>query len=722
MKGGIYMTSEITKEAVEKAIKNSDSLITALEAVAAMYQIPAENIVVDDRANSIQVQGDTILAPDRPNPSANTKAIVCAIGAVLDNISQRVNEKLDNYQADQIEKNKLNASQKTPDPSKGEVISRHFDSDGNEIIVYSSGLVDMENTPAANAKVAELRSQKLIPDYVSEPSKPKSYFTDEDDIMNNLPTASDSKIDLEKATHDISENIHECAFHVDLFDKHHGSTCMGYEEMQSLGFDYVDKTHTMIQEAAKQPKAAKAEDLRYMKFDNKNIFRAVKLINEARNEIETKDFDFKELIRKPKFQSAIKLIESQFDCHLAVRFFDVRDKNGRKVTDGYTPTYNDVPQPVSISKAKGFQLHGLPIDVILAGDIVKINPAQNDREMYGQAIMSIILHEIWHNISAAIRKETDGYIAVMASAVMLASSTDNIKSRRAVLTNAINAITATGQQKIGRFVKRKLVKQLMSIAATKYNENAIEELKREVEKAGPEDLEHLDRYMERLQSYVSQLNEKKKASEKSRSQGSKSKAMFIIGIVLTCTGILAPIGLILCIGALVKANDGGEYAKQVEAYLNRTNKEEYYADLFAGMYNLPQAFAVGGLGSKLTPNQVDTERLNRLAKLERELGTLVMDPHPSATERSYAGMKIAKALLESKEKLDPSVKKYCEWIVENYSSLEQTNVKEIFSDQLFDPKEAENLDEHLQKIAKGGGVTVTESAKLVSKISRPRRW
>ena len=716
------MTSEITKEAVEKAIKNSDSLITALEAVAAMYQIPAENIVVDDRASSIQVQGDTILAPDRPNPSANTKAIVCAIGAVLDNISQRVNEKLDNYQADQIEKNKLNASQKTPDPSKGEVISRHFDSDGNEIIVYSSGLVDMENTPAANAKVAELRSQKLIPDYVSEPSKPKSYFTDEDDIMNNLPSASDSKIDLEKATHDISANIHECAFHVDLFDKHHGSTCMGYEEMQSLGFDYVDKTHTMIQEAAKQPKAAKAEDLRYMKFDNKNIFRAVKLINEARDEIETRDFDFKELIRKPKFQSAIKLIESQFDCHLAVRFFDVRDKNGRKITDGYTPTYNDIPQPVSISKAKGFQLHGLPIDVILAGDIVKINPAQNDREMYGQAIMSIILHEIWHNISAAIRKETDGYIAVMASAVMLASSTDNIKSRRTVLTNAINAITATGQQKIGRFVKRKLVKQLMSIAATKYNENAIEELKREVEKAGPEDLEHLDRYMERLQSYVSQLNEKKKASEKARSQGSKSKAMFIIGIVLTCTGILAPIGLILCIGALVKANDGGEYAKQVEAYLNRTNKEEYYADLFAGMYNLPQAFAVGGLGSKLTPNQVDVDRLNRLAKLERELGTLVMDPHPSATERSYAGMKIAKALLESKEKLDPSVKKYCEWIIENYSSLEQTNIKEIFSDQLFDPKEAENLDDHLQKIAKGGGVTVTESAKLVSKISRPRRW
>lgn len=712
------MASEVTREAIEKAIQESDSLITALEAVAAMYQIPAENIVVDDRANSIQVQGDTILAPDRPNPSANTKAIVCAIGGVLDNISQRINDKLDTYQANQIEKNKLTSSQKTPDPSKGEVISRHIDSDGNEVIVYSSGLIDMENTPAANAKVVELRQQGLIPDYVSEPSKPKGYFTDEEeDIMKDVP--DNTKIDLEKSEHDIAANIHESAYHVDLFDKYHGSTTMGYDILHDeLGFEYVDKTHTMIQEAAKQPKLANPMDLRYMKFDNKNIFRAVKLINEARDEIETRSFDFKELVRRPKFQAAIKLVEAQFDCHLAIRFFDIRDENGKKTTDGYTPIYQDISQPITISKAKGFQLHGLPIDIILAGDIVKINPAQNDRDMYGQAIMSIILHEIWHNVSNAIRKEADGYLAIMASAVMLASSTDNLKSRQAVLANAVNAVSESGKKKIGRIMKRKIVKQLMSVAATKYNQNAVAELKREVEKAGPDDLENLDKYMDRMQQYIDVLNERKKKGSKSGSNG--GTALLIIGFFLTCTIVLLPIGIILLLISASKLTDG-TYAKQVEEYLKKTNKEEYYADLFAAMYNLPQAFAMGALGSKLTPNQLDKERLNRLTRLEKELGTLIMDPHPTAVERSYAGMKVAKALLDSGEKLDPAVKKYCDWIVENYSSLEESDVKEIYSTHLFDPKEAEDLNKHLQNIAKSGGVTVTEQA-VPKRISRPRRW
>ena len=65
-----------TKEAVEAAINKSKTLVEALESVAAMYQIPSENIIVDDRVNSIRVTGDSIITPDRNNPSANTKAIV----------------------------------------------------------------------------------------------------------------------------------------------------------------------------------------------------------------------------------------------------------------------------------------------------------------------------------------------------------------------------------------------------------------------------------------------------------------------------------------------------------------------------------------------------------------------------------------------------------------------------------------------------------------------
>ena len=146
---------EIKRE-VEKVIAESDSLIQALESVAAMYNIPATNIVVNDQLNSIRVQGDTILAPDKKNPSANTQAIVCAIGAVLDNIGQRIDARLDAFQNMQISQNTATANQREADPSKGEVVGRFFDSEGSEIVAYSTGLVDMSPTKASIEKVREL--------------------------------------------------------------------------------------------------------------------------------------------------------------------------------------------------------------------------------------------------------------------------------------------------------------------------------------------------------------------------------------------------------------------------------------------------------------------------------------------------------------------------------------------------------------------------------------
>jgi hypothetical protein len=113
----------------------------------------------------------------------------------------------------------------------------------------------------------------------------------------------------------------------------------------------------------------------------------------------------------------------------------------------------------------------------------------------------------------------------------------------------------------------------------------------------------------------------------------------------------------------------------------------------------------------ITANKLDHARLQKLTTLEREIGKLMFDPHPSSEERSYAAMIVAKKFLDSGEKLDPEVKKYCEWIIANYSSLEDTDVKEIFASNIFDPKEAEDLDKHLQDIVTNNNITVTESAK-----------
>ena len=712
-----------TKESVEKVIKESSSLVEALESVAAMYQIPAENIVVDDRAKSIRVTGDSIVTPDRPNPSANTKAIVCAIGAVLDNISQRIDQKLNTYQNDQITQNKLTANQKTPDPSKGEVVGRFYDANGEEIIAYSSGLVDSACTPAANAKVKELRDTKQIPDFVSEPDKPSnSYFTDEeDDIMKDVKTNDQIKFDIDQHQRDIAKQIGESAYFMDLIDKFEGTTTLGYDLLRSQGFDYVEETHAMIQEAVSKGHPPSSADLKHMRFDNKNLMKAISLFNAARLSFMTTEPTLRDICRNDKFKEGIKYIEKQFDCHLAIRFYDVKDESGNDVTDGYTSIYNDINQPITVSKSKGFQLHGTPIDIDLGGKIFKINPANKNRELFGQSVLAIILHEIWHNISASIRKDTDEFIFTLSSAMMLASSTDNMKNRRIIISNAVNALGSFDGQKMNRLAKRKFAKRLMVVAATKFEANRMKAIEQDL---SDKDLEDIDKLIQKMEDYVKKNTPKKESKKKSSVKIIGGGLLYFLGYIFAMISVFQGFKIrtvIGCITAITGAIIGGtasanvSYTSAIEKWLKTTDKEEYYADLFSSMYGVPNLFGLGDPLKGITANKLDKDRLQKLTNLERELGKLCFDPHPSSEERSYASMKVAKQLLDSKEKLDPAVKKYCEWIVANYSSLEDTNLKEVFSSNIFDPKEAEDLDKHLQSIVDNNNITVTESARISKK-------
>ena len=713
-----------TKESVEKVIKESSSLVEALESVAAMYQIPAENIIVDDRAKSIRVTGDSIVTPDRPNPSANTKAIVCAIGAVLDNISQRIDQKLNAYQNDQIAQNRLTANQKTPDPSKGEVVGRFMDANGDEIIAYSSGLVDSACTPEANAKVKELRDSKQIPDFVSEPSKPNnsSYFTDEDDIMNGVNTNDQIKFDIDKHQRDIASQIHESAYFMDLIDHYDGTTTLGYDMLQEQGFDYVEATHAMIQEAAAGSHPPSSADLRHMRFDNKNLMQAIELFNAARLSFMDTNPTLRDICRNDKFKEAIKCIERQFDCHLAIRFYDVKDESGKEITDGYTSIFNDITQPITVSKAKGFQLHGTPIDIDLAGKILQINPANKNRELFGQTVLAIILHEIWHNISASLIKENDEFIFTLSSAMSLASATDNMKSRRVVISNAVNAMSELGGKKLNRITKRQLVKKLMAVAATKFDADRIKAVEQNLSSS---DIEELDKLMQKMEDYVNK-NDPTKKKKPGKIRKVLGSIMLVAGLAAILAATVVPnigLAMILLPSGIASAAGGigvsgaidEAYAKAIEEWLKKTNKEEYYADLFSSMYGVPNLFGLGDPFKGITANKLDKDRLQKLTNLEREIGKLMFDPHPSAEERSYASMKIARQLLDCGIKLDPAIKKYCEWIVANYSSLDDTNLKEVYASNIFDPKEAEDLDKHLQSIVDNNDITVTESAKISRK-------
>ena len=82
------------QEKVNKLVSEAPDLVAALEAVGAMYGIPATNIISDDAATSVRVEDDTIIAPPVANPAGQTKVIMQAIGSVLDYISQRIDDKL----------------------------------------------------------------------------------------------------------------------------------------------------------------------------------------------------------------------------------------------------------------------------------------------------------------------------------------------------------------------------------------------------------------------------------------------------------------------------------------------------------------------------------------------------------------------------------------------------------------------------------------------------
>jgi hypothetical protein len=716
-----------TKEAVESAINKSKTLVEALESVAAMYQIPAENIVVDDRVNGIRVTGDCIVTPDKPNPSANTKAIVCAIGAVLDNISQRIDSKLNTYQNAQIQQNRIIANQKQPDPSKGEVVGRFFDSRGGEIIAYSSGLVDSDCTPESQAKVRELRASKQIPDFVSEPDKPappsNPYFSaEEDDIMNGVPTTNDNiKIDIDKQAHDISQKINESAYFINLVDMYGGTTTLGYDMLHEH-FDYVKPTAGMIQEADQASSAPSAKDLKHMRFDNTELMKAVELFNAARLSFMDTNPSLKDICRNDKFKEAIRCIERQFDCHLAMRFFEFKDEDGKEITDGYVSTFNDIHQPISVSKSKGFQLHGTPVDIDLGGKILQINPASKDRELFGQTVLGIILHEIWHQISCSLEKENGQFVFTVSSAMAMATATDNMHNRRVIMSNCVNALAESSGRKMNALTKRVIVKKLMTLASTKYEEQRVQALKAEA--ADSTDLAALDKYIAAMEKYIDKHDPERKAdkTKKKKHPGLARKivgtSIFVVGTLLAITKILAPVGLMMMIGGMGVGVVGGTdkavgeaYAEEIKKWLATTDKEEYYADLFAAMYGLPNVWSVGPASKYITANQVDKDRLQKIINLEREMGKLMFDPHPSPEERSYAAMTAAKKMLGSGEKLDPAIKKYCEWIVANYSSLEDTNLKEVFASNIFDPKEAEDLDAHLQNIVDHNNIQVTESVQ-----------
>ncbi len=694
------MKQQTFKEAVENKIKQSSSLIAALESVAAMYGIPAENIVVDDRLNSIQVQGDTILAPDRPNPGQNTQSIVCAIGAVLDYISQRIDKKLDAFQADQIAKNQQQPVVPAPSPA------------------------DVPIEPNIDATA--------------------TYFTDEDDVMQNVPSTQNIQQALAKAETNIPKQINESALMVDLVDRFHGTTTLGYDLLQHQGFDFVRPTNKFIQEADEGESNSSMKQIQHMKFDNTKILDAIKMFNEAYattldpnhkddTPIETREIPIgdgdtvtvktpakqignvhvKRLMNTPEWKMGIRKLEEQFECKLRIEYNPEAHTNMGTYVDPYQKR-----EKLTISKSKGFQLSHMKINIVIEGKMMDVFIRQRDKQLFGQSLVSVFLHEIFHNIVAMLRQYDYDFITSMSATMMIASSTRSVKARRAIFSNYVKSLRSIDGKKVNMFERKRLIKQLLYISAMQYDQNQLKALKKELD-SGTATNDTIDKYIAAMEKAIEKEKKRREMRDKPFFKA-LSTFLIIAGVITALIGV----GFILLFAWWFSPLNGmsaSEYEKWLKKYLEKPDKEEYYCDLFAGVYNIPVTFLLGGttMTNGKTASRIDNERLKKLASLEKEVAQMIFSTYPTDEERCYASVRIAKNALEANPDMDPALKEYLEWIIENYKNLEDIGIKEDYNAGAFNPQEAEDLDAHIQRIIDHGDVNVTESAKpFLSKRNR----
>lgn len=703
---------------ITEMVDNSKNLVAALESVGAMYGIPSSHIISDCDATGIRVENDTIIAP--PVPAKNqTKPIIQAIGSVLDYISQRIDDKLDQYQMNNINDGRLETKMNSyNDPVKGKCIGIYNADDGSEIRAYDSGRVDVPPTEAGRAKVEELRASNTIPTFDPDANVKKpgdEYFNDEDiaaDIdVNASATQESDYIDFE--VNNIPEKIQESAYHVNLISKYNNTTHLGYDVLTKHGFNFVKPIDSVVMESDADESSTKisASDIKYLKFDNSGIKDAVKYFGKARaaqDNVKNGGMDIQKFINDPNYEKAIDALNKQFNCRINMRYSSA--KGGDNVS---TFALNkEYKKKLTVSKSKGFQLGGQPIDIFVSGHFFENASPSND--LFGQTMVSVILHEMFHNIAAIMRSEAVNANMGLMMTMNVAASAKTAKDKRIIITNYVESIADSdkGGKIYSRAVKKKMIKNLTSLAAVADNEKVAGEMRKTIGKTNP------DEYINNLMKLYKDSTEK----ENKRQNSFKKKNIFgmVAAAATVVAGIVIPAGTITSIGAMTVGGlafllNLGEYKttkdslEKIHAEYAKSNKfEEYYCDLFAGMYGLPITFFIGDKKYKMTANDFKSEDLNKLAQLEKEYHQMALSSYPSNLERNRAGVKIAKDLLVNGD-LDEPMKKYCQWIVDNFSNLENTNIDTIYNNTTYDPKEAENLDKHLEDLINDNNIVLTES-------------
>jgi hypothetical protein len=304
------------------------------------------------------------------------------------------------------------------------------------------------------------------------------------------------------------------------------------------------------------------------------------------------------------------------------------------------------------------------------------------------------------------------FIYTSTSAMSLALSTDDASTRREIFSRFSDTITIDGHD-LNHLEKKSLIKKLLLISAMSDNVNEMKELQDSMSKSKniSEAESTINKMIEKYEKMVGKMEDKIPGARKKGNKYLKHPTGYRIlnhiatGLTSTIAGGI--IGLPML--KLLPNKADAAIAQSYNDYLSRKNKEEYYCDLFAGVYNLPLSFTYGFKNKEFVANDFPEDKLKYLADLEKQLYEFAMSQYPTINERNYTAYHIAKTILSGQEKISDECRKYCEWIVNNYSKIDNTNISSNFNNHTFDPKEAEDLDKHIQELILNNNITVTES-------------
>lgn len=722
------------QESVDNVIKNSKNLICALEGIGAMYCIPAGHIMRNDDINTIKISGDNIIAPGNVSAANNKHAVVRAIAALLDKKSMDIDDKLDAHHKHHCHELMKQEPQFTPDPGKGTVVGRYLDDEDNEILVYNTGMVDCKSCPSSMKKIDELRKQGLIPDYNialvqgSDVKNPvANYFADMDDITqgvdmqvsttSNTTTGEDSVTGMEAT--DISVDIEEDETLVEAYSIFGDTRTLGYDLMTLQGFDFVKPSANVITEADDDNKKStklSPKEIKHMKFDNKHIINAINKINDWIKENhegkELNEIPFQRLYQSNNFKEAVEELSEQFDANINVRYMDA--PGAFNVYTTMDSIRASKLKEITVSKSKGFQFSGNKIEIHIEGKNTIRDISMGKPELAGQCIVSILLHEIFHNAMWVWKFADAEFSATLAVSMSLAMAEKNAKKRRKIITNFVNYIDAFYGVKMNAITRKALIKQLTLAAGIK-NENAFNKIKKKLkevtnkessENKPDEDVENLvNAYEDGIKRFKFKYSGKGTVL---RTLGWLSVALASLGLTMICPPFAIIAGLAIN-RTITTPIETLLYNAMKSEYENSKDLEEEWCDMFASMYKLPVTFKVMTEKGNYTPDQVSKEIMERYNRASIDVGKLIMDCHPSDAERNRLSIKICKDLLEDKKHLDPECVKYLEWLQKAYGQLgEQSEIDNIYNKSVFDPNEANNLDEHIQHLCDISGTTVTE--------------